>query len=49
MNGKGPVIISLRERVGEVGGCFGVLHGFIWERRGEGEGDRRMKRGTIEN
>ena len=26
---------------------FGVLHGFIWERRGGGE--RRMKRGTIEN
>lgn len=47
MNGKGPVIISLREGVGEVGGVFGVLHGFIWERRGEG--DRRMKRGTIEN
>ena len=38
MNGKGPVIISLRERVGEVGGFFGVLHGFIWERRGGGGG-----------
>lgn len=36
MNGKGPVIISLREGVGEVGGFFGVLHGFIWERRGGG-------------
>lgn len=36
MNGKGPVIISLREGVGEVGGFFGVLHGFIWERRGRG-------------
>lgn len=36
MNGKGPVIISLREGVGKVGGFFGVLHSFIWERRGGG-------------
>ena len=43
MNGKGPVIISLREGVGEVGGFLGVLHGFQRERRGGG--DRRMKRG----
>ena len=43
MNGKGPVIISLREGVGEVGGFFGVLHGFIWERRGGGGGSSNEK------
>lgn len=44
MNGKGPVIISLREGVGEVGGFLGVLHGFQRERRGgivEWKGDYR--------
>ena len=45
MNGKGPVIISLREGVGEVGGFFGVLHGFIWERMGGGRGIVEWKGG----
>ena len=45
MNGKGPVIISLREGVGEVGGFLGVLHGFQRERRGGSSNEK----GTIEN
>lgn len=47
MNGKGPVIISLREGVGEVGGFLGVLHGFQRERRGGGGSSN--EKGTIEN
>ena len=46
MNGKGPVIISLREGVGEVEGFLGVLHGFQRERRGGGSSNEK---GTIEN
>ena len=45
MNGKGPVIISLREGVGEVGGFLGVLHDFQRERRGGSSNEK----GTIEN
>ena len=45
MNGKGPVIISLREGVGEVGGFLGYYMAF----NGNGGGGSSNEKGTIEN